>query len=77
MNDQPDTSSDHGPARDGSRAEEDGPPGTSRNPITGEVRERHVLGSPNQHDLSEETPETDTARHYHGAVKVDSTPKEV
>lgn len=57
--------------------EEDGPPGTSQNPLTGEPRERTLIGAPNQHDLDSEEPETDTAQHYHGAAVADSAPKEV
>ncbi len=57
--------------------EEDGPPGTSRNPVTGEPRERHPIGGPNQHDLSAEEPEIDTTYQYHGVTKGRSTPKEV
>lgn len=76
MNNQPETSSDHhAEARDVS-TEEDRSAGTSRNPITGEVRERHALGGPNQHDLSAEEPDIDTARQYHGATEGRPTPEE-
>ena len=58
-------------------ADEDGPPGTSRNPITGEARDRHLIGGANQHDLSDEDSDTDTVNEYHGLPAARSAPQEV
>ncbi len=56
--------------------EEDGPPGTSRNPITGELRDRHLTGGENQHDLDEESADTDSVNEYHGVPESHSASKE-
>ncbi len=58
-----------------SRTDEDGPPGTSRSPLTGEPRERATIGAPNQHDLDAEDSGTDSARNYHGAGETDVAPR--
>lgn len=56
--------------------EEDGPPGTSRNPITGEIRDRHLIGGENQHELDDEPADTDTVTEYHGVAASPTAPKE-
>lgn len=53
-----------------------GPPGTNRNPITGEIRARHLIGGKNQRVLDNEPVDTDTVNGYHGVPESHSAAKE-